>query len=159
MIIDDKRNLGSLVIPVGNNNNITVYSEFSVIPTGYTITQFEVLNNGNITLGNNTTNNNLIINAGIDMDFKCIIDGGTNYILSENDYAVEIVSDTYTSVTLPSANLIGGRTYIISRGSNTVISLTAQVGENIDSRTSILLKRKHDHIKVMANNEDSWYVI
>jgi hypothetical protein len=129
-ILDNKNTIGSYIIPTGNTNKITVFGE------------------------------SLIINSGIDFNFKQIIDTETNYLLTDSDYAIEIISDTYNTITLPSALNIGGRTYIISRGStNNNLILQAQIGETIDSRNIIQLKRINDHIKVMSNNISEWYVI
>lgn len=157
-ILDDKTNLGYIVIPNGPNNKITVFSEFEVKPQTATEPYLGVYNDGTINIGGPNSSNNLIIEAGIDFDFKQIYGTDTNYNLTENDYAIEIMSDTYDTITLPTALNSGGRTYIISRGNNNNnLVLKAQTGENIDTRNEIPLKRKNDHIKVMSNGIDSYY--
>ena len=92
-------------------------------------------------------------------NFKRIIDSGVNYLLGTTDYAVEIVSDTYTAVTLPSAADIGGRVFFISRGSNVNIILTAQSGETIDGLHTYTYYRKYTHLTVMSNNVNVWYIV
>ncbi len=159
-ILDDKTNLGYIVIPNGPNNKITVFSEFEVQPQTATEPYLGVYNDGTINIGGPNSSNNLIIEAGVDFDFKQIYGTDTNYDLTENDYAIEIMSDSYNTITLPTALNSGGRTYMISRNSdNNNLVIKAQSGENIDSRTEIQLKRKNVHIKLYSNNIDSWYVI
>lgn len=161
-ILDQKKNLGAFVIPVGASNKITTFGEFDVIPSGSTTSQFNVASDGTIQIGdsNNVTYNNLILNAGVNFQFRQITDAGTNYLMTNNDYAIEIISATYGSVTLPSASGIGGRTYIISNGStNTALLVKSQIGDFIDKRTTINLKRINDHIRVQSNNIDEWYII
>ena len=93
-------------------------------------------------------------------NFKRITDLGTNYILGEMDYAIEIVSDTYNTVTLPTALNKGGRVYLISRGSNNDnLQLVAQVGETIDDTNSYKYLRKYTRMSVMSNSVDKWYII
>jgi hypothetical protein len=157
-ILDDKRNLGYIVIPNGPNDKITVFSEFEVKPQSATEPYFGIYNDGTINIGGPNSSNNLIIEAGVDFDFKQIFGLATNYNLTENDYAIEIMSDSYNTITLPTALNSGGRTYVLSRGSNNNnLVVKAQTGENIDSRQEIHLKRKNDHIKIYSNNIDSWY--
>lgn len=160
-LIDRKATIGSYVIPVTGTNQVNVFSEFAVSPINADI-QFGVFTNGDIQLGYTApgSNNNIIINSGIDFNFSQVTGTDTTYLLTQNDYAIEIISDTYNTVLLPSALGIGGRTYIISRGSNNPnLVVRTQNGENIDTRQEIQLRRKNDHIKVMANNIDSYYVI
>lgn len=93
-------------------------------------------------------------------NFKRIIDGGSNYILSDDDYAIEIVSDTYNSITLPTASGIGGRVYFTSRGSNNNnLIITAQNGELIDGYQTYKFAKKYTHMSVMSNNVNQWYII
>lgn len=70
------------------------------------------------------------------------------------------MSDSYNTVTLPSALNSGGRTFIISRGSNNNnLVIKAQPGETIDSRQELPLKRKNVHTKLISNDQNLWYVI
>lgn len=160
-ILDVKTNLASFIIPSGAGNTVTIFSEFSVIPEGSSTPQLTIGKTGDIVLGDpNSTSNNVIVNAGMSTSFRQLTDPDTEYLMTKNDYAIEVISDTYNVIRLPSALDIGGRTYVISRGSNNNnLSVRTQVNENIDTRTQILLKRKNDHIKVSSNGIDSWYVI
>ncbi len=159
-VLDTKTNLGSQVIPVGSTQLVTVYSEFSVIPSGSTTSQLAVYNTGDIVIGDPATVNNVAIAGGVTSSFIQLTNSNTSYLLNDNDYAVEVISDTYNAINLPSASGIGGRTYVISRGSNNNnLVLNAQSGENIDTRSQIQFKKKHDHIRIMANGQDSWYVV
>lgn len=159
-ILDDKNNLGYIVIPNGPNDKITVFSEFEVKPQTATEPYLGVYENGDINIGGPNSSNNLIIEAGIDFDFKQIFGTDSNYDLTENDYAIEIMSDSYNTVTLPSALNSGGRTFIISRGSNNNnLVIKAQPGETIDSRQELPLKRKNVHTKLISNDQNLWYVI
>jgi len=107
-----------------------------------------------------STSVNTLSTGGVAYNFKQI--GGliTNYDLTLDDYAVEIVSNTINSVTLPAAVNNGGRYYVISRGNTTNDSLILRprVGDNIDMRQFIQFKRVANHINVMSNNVNSWYV-
>ena len=161
-LIDDKTNLGRYVIPTGAGNIISVYNEFEIVPTGTTNKQFRVLSDGTIVLGKDDPNtyNNLIINAGINTNFRQLTDAGTNYLMTNNDYSIEVISNTYNSVTLPAALGIGGRTYIISKGStNPSFVVIAQPGDKIDGVSQIALKRTHDHFQIQSNGVDEWYII
>lgn len=143
----------------GGETKLKIYGDFEVEPSPEAGIQFAVYGNS-VHIGNNNATTNLIIEGGVDFDFKQINDDGVDYQLADNDYAVEIISDTYETITLPSALDTGGRTYVISRGSNnSELVLQAQPGENIDDKPIIQLKRKNVHIKVMSNNIDSWYVV
>lgn len=159
-ILDNKTNLGSIVIPTGSSATVTVYNQFVVNPLGDGTTHFGVYDTGNINIGNRNAKNNLLLDAGVDFHFVQITDTLVNYDLTNNDYAVEIISDSINTVTLPTALNNGGRTYIISRGSNNNdLILQCQTNENIDSRPLLQLTRKHVHLKVMSNGQDSWYIV
>lgn len=161
-LLDQKKNLGSFVIPVGSNNDITVFKDFIVQPNPSNDPYFLVLSNGTIQLGDTdeNTQNNVIISSGITTNFSQITDTGTIYTLTNNDYSIEIISATYNTVILPSASGIGGRTYVISRGStNDNLVVQAQVGDLIDGRNIIQLKRINDHISVQSNGINDWYIM
>ena len=105
---------------------------------------------------NNVTN---ITDAENIIDFKQIIGIDTIYYLTPADHAIEIISDTYNIVQLPSAVGNGGRLYTICRGSNNNnLVLKAATGDTIDTRTQLELKRKNDHLEIMCNGIDSWYI-
>jgi hypothetical protein len=156
-ILDHKQNLGSVVIPIGITGSVIVYSEFAVITPSSTVSQFSITDNGDINLGGAGSIN---INTELKLDFKQINGTDTDYLLKGKDYAVEVVSDTYNSITLPSATSMGGVSYIISRGStvNNNLVLRAQPGENIDSRPELLLESPGSHIRVISNNINTWYI-
>jgi hypothetical protein len=162
-ILDNKTNLGSIVIPVGVVPVITVYSGFSINQMQNSTSYFNVSTNGTINIGSadSTVYNNVIVTSGIDYHFSQITDITlTDYLLTKNDYAIEIIADSINTVTLPTAVGNGGRTYVVSRGSdNNNLTLQCQAGENIDTRSQILLSRKHVHLKLMSNGQDSWYII
>lgn len=155
-ILDNKNNLEAIVIPVGVNNNVSVYSEFNVIPSNYTTPRLNILNDGTAFIAGNGD----VGDGGIDFNFKQI--GGTisNYDLTLADYAVEVISNNINSVTLPPAANNGGRYYVVSRGptTNNGLILKTQVGDNIDMNQFIQLRRVGDHINVMSNNVNSWYI-
>jgi hypothetical protein len=161
-LLDQKHNLGRYMIPNGPGFTVTCFEEFAVIPSGSTVNQFAVFADGTIQLGDGDDNtyNNIIISGGITTNFKQITDTGTDYLLTNNDYAVEIISATYNSVTLPAAAGIGGRTYVISRGStNNNLIVKSQIGDTIDGRTQIALKRINDHMQVQSNGINEWYMM
>lgn len=159
-ILDKKNNLGSIVIPTGTQNIMTVYSQFVVNPQANNTTIFGVYTNGDIHIGNPSVKNNIFLDGGIDFHFVQITDTTlVDYALTNNDYAIEIIADNINTITLPTALNNGGRTYIISRGSdNNALLLQSQPNENIDTRTQLQLTRKHVHLKVMSNGQDSWYI-
>lgn len=161
-LLDDKNNLGRYVIPTGINNGVNVYSDFEVYPNGITNSHFSVYADGTIIIGDTTPGsyNNLVINAGISSSFRQLTDNATDYILTNNDYSVEVISNTYNSITLPPALNIGGRTYVISKGSsNPDFVVRASTGDMIDGRAQIGLKRTNDHIQVQSNGINEWYVL
>lgn len=159
-ILDNKNNLESSVIPVGTTNNVTVYSEFNVIPNNYTIPRLNILNDGTAFIAGATSGSGGGETGGIDYNFRQIHDVITNYDLTLDDYAIEIMSNTINSVTLPLAANKGGRYYVISRGptTNNNLILKPQVGDNIDMNQFIQLRRVGDHINVMSNDVNSWYI-
>lgn len=161
-ILDQKTNLESYLVPVGPSNTVTAFKDFIIVDPVTQKPNFGVYNTGTILIGNqsNPANSNIIINTGVDFKFRQIIDTTiTNYLLTHDDYAVEIISDAINTVTLPSALGNGGRTYLISRGStNNALVIASQYNETIDSRPQIQLRRIHDHVKVMSNNIDTWYI-
>jgi hypothetical protein len=148
-ILDDKKNLDSFVIPVGTANKINIYSEFNVIPSNYTTPRLSILNDG-------TT----YVAGGADFNFRRVNAAVSNYDLTLNDYAIEIISNSINSVTLPYAVNNGGRYYVVSRGAttNNNLILKPQVGDNIDMQQFIQLRRVGDHINVMSNDVNSWYI-
>jgi hypothetical protein len=148
-ILDNKENLAAFVIPTGSTNIVTINSELNVIPSSYTTSRLSVLNNG-------TT----YVAGGADYNFRRIGGVITNYDLTLDDYAVEIISNTINSVTLPAAANNGGRYYVVSRGAttNNNLILRVQAGDNIDTNQFIRLKRVSDHINVMSNDVNSWYI-
>lgn len=158
---DEKNNLGSTIVPIGTDNVVTVLKQFAVDPMANGVGYFNVTNTGDIHIGNPIVKNNLFLNTGVDFNFMQITDTTlTNYTLTQNDYAIEIITDTINTITLPTARNTGGRTYIISRGSNNNnLILQTQLNENIDTRMQISLTRKYVHLKVMSNGQDSWYVV
>lgn len=159
-LLDNKTNLGSIIVPVGTKGTITVYNDFSVIPSNTLTPSLSVSNTGSIIIGSTTTQNNININSGINFGFSEINGTDTNYTLSQNDYSIDVVSNTYNTVTLPLAQGIGGRTYIIGRSStNNNLTVVCHLNDTIDLDPSILLARQYNHIKVMSNNENIWYVI
>jgi hypothetical protein len=159
-ILDHKTNLESLVVPTGTNETITVKSEFVVSPVGSNQPYLGIYNNGNIVIGSPVDHDNVIINSGIMFEFKRIIDNGTNYVLSTDDHGIEIVSTTYNTITLPTANGSGGLSYILSNGSGNInLRVVPQSGELIDGAAYIQLKRIYDHIQVMSNGVSEWYVV
>lgn len=158
-ILDNKTNLGAYIIPTGSSNKLIAYNELQVIPPAFVNPQLSINNDGTIIIGDALNPANLIINAGIDFDFKQIFGVVTNYDLAETDYAIEIISPSFLTVTLPSAFNIGGRTYLVSNGSGIPLHLQPQLGENIDGRTFLELRRLNDHTKIFSNGQDSWYIV
>lgn len=156
-ILDNKQSLGTFVIPTGAANIITVNAEFNVIPSNYNVPRLSILNDGTAYIAGGGGGGG---STGVVYNFKQIGGVITNYNLSLDDYAVEIISNTINSVTLPPALNNGGRYYVVSRGAttNNNLILKPQVGDNIDMNQSIRLKRVADHINVMSNDVNSWYV-
>lgn len=160
-ILDNKTNLASMVLPVGNGNVVTVYNSFTVNPLQNGTTYLNIDSTGLIQLGDPNSKNNVLLYASLDFRFLQIFDTTIqDYQLNTDDYAIEIVSDSINTITLPTSLDSGGRTYIVSRGSNNnALIIRAQPGENIDTRQSLQLSRKHVHLKVMSNGQDSWYIV
>ena len=160
-ILDQKSNLGSVIIPVGADNIVTVLAEFEVIPPPLTASQFSIRNNGDIAIGDPNSTNNVILNTGLKLNFRQLTGTDSDYLLTSDDYMLEVASDTYNTITLPSALGKGGISYVVSRGStvNNNLVLRAQINETIDSRTQLSLVAAGDHIRVISNNIDTWYIV
>jgi hypothetical protein len=172
-LLDDKKNLGKYVIPMGGTQIVTSYNP-TQIKTTFMIGDNDAVKytfptirspNANYILKDVTGNGILTWepdggSGSSIMSFKKITDSGTNYDLLLDDHMVEIVSDTYNTVTLPNAIGLGGKEYIISRESNNnSLILVAPFGNNIDDRQSTGFWRKHTRINVVSNDTTSWYVL
>lgn len=159
-ILDTKNSLGAVIIP-NAGSNVVINSGLSVIPPGSNNPQLSIDNAGNIVLGDPTLNNNLTINAGIKFKFVEIGGVATNYNLLDSDYAIKIISNTYNTVTLPTALGSGGKRFVVARGTttNNALTILPQGGQFIDNDTSIVFSQQNDHLEVMSNNVDTWYII
>lgn len=115
--------------------------------------------NGVIGIGSQS--NPIKFNSGICNKWEQINDSGTNYQLTDANYAVEIISATYTTVTLPEANKSGCE-FIVARafpeGSGTLYVVT-QGSDTIDGDSSIELPFEDSRIKVISNGVGEWSVI
>jgi len=180
-ILDNKKNTETYIIPEGSTPKLNalidteIQATFSIgtsntsnyifpterpVGSGYVLQ--DVLGDGNLewVLGDSLGGGGGGSSGNPSFNFKRITDGGTNYTLDDDDYAIEIVSDTYNTVTLPNATGRGGRVYFISRGSdNNDLILTAQAGETIDGWQERDFPRKYTHLTVMSNSVNKWYVI
>lgn len=159
-ILDKKENLASIVIPIGLEKKVVINSQFEVIPVGSTEPYISTGNNG-VTIGS-SINNNVAVNTHRPntVRFKQLTGNYTYYNMTVNDYAVEVVSPTYTTITLPSSVNNGGRLYAISTTSmNPNLFVLPQPGESIDGGPSIQLKQKYTHIHIMSNNIADWYIL
>lgn len=158
----NKKSVGKFVIPTGTEPKITVSEEVEVILEYGQNPSFNITNNGDIILGSSDLDNHIEFNGGICYNFKKIVDNETNYNLSHKDYFIEVVSETYDTITLPYANLNAGCSYIVSRANsnnNNNLKIYSQVEDDIDDRDFLSLKRPGQHINVMSNGENSWYII
>lgn len=156
-ILDQKRNLGSIVIPTGLTNKVSVFSEFTIKPSEVLDSYVDVNLDGSIKIGGQ---NNTILATGLLYNFKQINDPVSDYLLKNEDYAIEIINDAIFTVTLPAAFGAGGKTYIVSRGSNNNdLRIKTQIGESIDGSASITFRTKNTHMKIMSNSIDRWYII
>lgn len=174
-ILDNKKNLGHYVVPIGTNpivaalEDTQIKAEFSIGPNDiakYTFPTTKAPGSGYVledTKGNGILEWTLSSATGggnPSFNFKRIIDGGTNYILGDTDYAIDIVSDTYTTVTLPTAAGIGGRVFLVSRASNNAtLKIMAQPGETIDKEQIYKYLRKYTRMTVMSNDINDWYIV
>jgi hypothetical protein len=159
-LLEEKINLSNSMIPLGPDSVITSHKGFEVIPDETAPGAFfSVLQSGSVIVGGNGSDD-VTLGAAVKSSFKSITDPITNYDVADDDYAVEIANDTINTVTLPTAEGKGGKNYVISRRSNNNnLVVQAYAGDNIDSRTVIELKRMYDHIEIMSNDIDSWYII
>lgn len=164
-ILDFKNTIAQVSAPIGNelviNDNTHVHGILSVNNYNFPYTNapgpgytFEdVKGDGNIDWVIPTGNGNLRYN------FKRITDNGINYILDVTDNAIEIVSNTYITVTLPAAAGLGGQIYLISRGSDINIALYAQSGDTIDAGNPYIFHKKYTRIVLMSNDVNTWYTV
>ncbi len=173
-ILDNKKNTSSYIVPVGSAPmmeslvDMQIKAELSVGPDNsqkYTFPAVKASGLGYIlqdTLGDGNLAWVPISDTAAgdpSFEFMRITDSGVDYVLDDEDHGIEIVSDTYTTVTLPTAAGIGGRVYFVSRGSDTEIVLTAQTGETIDGLQTYTFHKKYTHLSVMSNGVDTWYVL
>lgn len=159
-ILDKKKDLSSYGISQGTLPTVNFITDTTITPNGATEPYLSVSGNGQINIGGPNSSNALDLNCGVQFKFKQIIGTDTNYDLTMNDYAIEIISDSYMTVTLPTSAGNGGLTYIISRGSNNnALVVKSQNGETIDGRQESGLWRKNTHVKVMSNSINAWYIV
>ncbi len=175
-ILDDKKNIESYVVPTGTQPVITSMEDtqikalFSIGPNDpakYTFPASKAPGIGYIledTKGNGVLEWVIPAGGGTSGDqsinFKRIVDGGTNYMLGATDYGIEIVSDTYNSVTLPLAGGAGGRVFFVSRASdNNNLKIITQGADTIDGYIERKFLRKYTHMTLMSNNVDKWYIV
>jgi hypothetical protein len=159
-LLENKDNLASHMVPLGPDSIVTAYKGFEVVPDPTAPGAFfSVLASGSVTVGGNGSDD-VTLGAAVKSSFRSITDPIANYDVADDDYAVEIVSDTINTITLPAASGKGGKNYVISRRSNNNnLVVQAYPGDNIDSATTIELKRMYDHIEIMSNDIDTWYII
>ncbi len=170
-ILDDKKDLGSYVIPTGSTPVITsfnptqIQNTLSIGPTNATKYTFpanpspgpgyilqDVSGTGILTWE--------LPSGGISFSWKRITDSGTNYNILSTDYGIDIVSATYNTVTLPTAVGNGGKSFVISRSStNDNLTLIPQSGETIDNEPDSGFWRQYTRIVVISNNIGGWYII
>jgi hypothetical protein len=133
-IIDDKKKtVGGSVFVLGEDNTVQVGGSESTVE----------------------------ITGTIVYNFKRLTEPNTNHDLTESDYFVEVASNTYNTVTLPLASSAESRHYVISRAYNNTndnLRLVARVGDDIDEATEIRLKNPREHITLISNGLNSWYI-
>ena len=165
-LLDDKKDLGSFVIPEGSAPLVSSFKDTQIKatfaiglsdPTKYTFPAAKAPGAGYVlkdVLGNGVLTWELASSGSSD---PCKY--GTNYNITMNDCAIEIVSDTYTTVTLPTALGSGGKIFLISRASNTGLNLLPQIGEKIDEHNNYIFPRKFTRLTVMSNNSNMFYIV
>jgi hypothetical protein len=175
-ILDDKKNVEAYIVSSGTQPIITsledtqIQALFSIGPndTGkYTFPASKAPGMGYIledTKGNGLLEWVLPSGGGSSGDqsinFKRIVDGGFNYMLGTTDYGIEIVSDTYSFVTLPLAAGSGGRVFFVSRASdNNALKIVTQGSDTIDGYPDSKFLRKYTHMTLMSNDVDKWYIV
>ena len=167
-LFDNKKNTEHYIVPMGTTPTLTAFTDtqiaatFSIGTTNiYTFPTARAPGPNYIlqdTLGNGQLQ--WVLSSLGSSNFKRITDTGTDYVLNTtDDYGVEIVSDTYVYITLPPASGNAGRSYLLSRASNTDISLRTQLGDDIDGKSSQLLNRKKTRLTVLSNGVNSWYIV
>jgi hypothetical protein len=173
-IFDDKKSLGAYAVPEGSSSTLSslidtqikaslsigtfdhtkyIFPATKAPGAGYTLK--DVSGTGILTWELATGDSGDLCQY----EFKQITGLDTNYNISTSDCAIEIISDTYTTVTLPSAAGLGGKIFLISRGSNTKFTLLPQTGEFIDNHPDYIFLKKHVRLTVMSNNTSEWYII
>ncbi len=169
-MLDYKANVGTSVVPVGGpipntpsetSNDINLKGNFSVTPIGFNEPLINIDNTGIVSIGNSNSDNNIVFKSSVRYQYKNITDDATEYTLGINDFAIDINSDTYITIKLPSALNIGGKKYLISRGemANNNLVVEAQPGETIDGIFSIPLDSNRLRLEIISNNIDTWYLM
>jgi hypothetical protein len=170
-ILDDKKDLGSFVIPIGATPTVTsfnptqIQNTFAIGPdnlTKYTFPTTPAPGAGYILqdVGGTGILTWELVSASASYSWKRITDSGTNYNVLLVDDGIEIVSNTYNTVTLPTAVGSGGKKYVISRVSNNNnLLLMPQVGETIDSYPNFAFTFQYTRVSVISNDVNGWYII
>jgi hypothetical protein len=158
MLDPTKNNVGKTVFPL---DGTTVIDNFEVQPDVNMEPVFTV-DGKEIEIGGQSTQNMIKLYGGICHNFKQLTGADTNYDMLTSDYFVEVVSDTYNTVTLPLASTYIGCAYIISRGANNTnnkFRITTQTVDTIDGRDDVYLRRAGYHAKLISNGMNTWYII
>jgi hypothetical protein len=153
------------VIDGGQPGNITLGSSDSnitLISGG--VSQLEAQPDGTIQLGNSVSDNSIFLNGGVDFLLRKIVDPAftpPNFTLTVNDFMIDVISDTFSTVTLPLSGNSGGRMYIVSRGFSGagVLTLVTSGVDTIDGDPSISLPVQDTRVKVISDGVSKWYVI
>lgn len=102
---------------------------------------------------------NFSISGGIQYAYKELIDTATNYNITYDDHNIEVISDTYETITLPDALGKQGTTFMIYRNSdNNNLKIVTQLGQTIDTSLECRIRKKGFKITVMSDSEN-WIIV
>jgi hypothetical protein len=91
--------------------------------------------------------------------FKTVSDAGTVYTVVASDQVVEITSDTYTQILLPSATGNAGRYIVFSRkATNDNLRLVAGGLDLIDGQAQLYFPESNTRLGVLSNGTGEWYI-
>jgi hypothetical protein len=84
----------------------------------------------------------------------------TNYNVESTDCVIDVVSDTFNTITLPFAAGLGGKMFIINRSSNNdAMTVVPQSGDNIDGFPVFYVDMKDTRLLVVSDNILDWFIV
>jgi flagellar basal body rod protein FlgG len=108
-----------------------------------------------ISLGSNSSSNEIFLNGGIRYNVTTKSDTGTSYTITDNDYMIIFTSATYTSVVVPVSLSRTGKVYVIIRRFGNFL-VTPSGGDNFDGIGTLSLPETGTRVQIIADGISAW---